>query len=166
MEYALIKDGIVRRVIVAEPDFLPHIADEWDHIEALDTEGEQALNVGIGWGWDGNAFVAPPGSPAPEVPETRHITKLAFRNRFTRAEKAAMEFAALDDPSASMPARQQAANVRAYLADVAAATYIDLDRVDLREGVEAMEALGLLAGGRAAAILDAPIEDIERFRGQ
>lgn len=66
MQYALIKDGIVRRVIVAEPDFLPHIADEWGHIEALDTEGEQALNVGIGWGWDGSAFVAPAAPPQPE----------------------------------------------------------------------------------------------------
>lgn len=164
MQYALIKDGIVRRVIVAEPDFLPHIADEWDHIEALDTEGEQALNVGIGWGWDGGGFVEPPPAPEPES-EARRITKLGFRNRFTRAEKGAMEFAALDDPTASMLARQQAAGVRAYLADVAAATYIDLDRADLREGVEAMEALGLLAVGRAAEILDAPIEDIERFRG-
>ena len=66
MQYALIKDGIVQRVIVAEPDFLPHIADEWDHIEALDAESEQALNVGIGWGWDGSAFVAPAAPPQPE----------------------------------------------------------------------------------------------------
>ena len=74
MEYALIKDGIVRRVIVAEPDFLPHIADEWDHIEALDTEGEQALNVGIGWGWDGSAFVEPPAQPQPELPPPASVT--------------------------------------------------------------------------------------------
>jgi hypothetical protein len=66
MQYALMKDGIVRNVIEAESDFLPHIAADWDHIEALDTEGEQALNVGIGWGWDGSGFVEPPAQPQPE----------------------------------------------------------------------------------------------------
>lgn len=63
MEYALITDSIVRRVIVAEPDFLPHIEADWDHIEPLDTEGERALNVGVGWGWDGSGFVEPPALP-------------------------------------------------------------------------------------------------------
>lgn len=64
MQYALINGGIVRNVIEAEPDFLLHIAADWDHIEALDTEGEQVLNVGIGWSWDGG-FVEPP-TPEPE----------------------------------------------------------------------------------------------------
>lgn len=95
----------------------------------------------------------------------RHMTKLGFRNRFTQPEKAGIEFAALDDPTAPMPARQQAASVRAYQADVAAATFIDLDRADLRQGVQALEALGLLGSGRAAEILDAPITDIERYKG-
>lgn len=66
MQYALIQNGIVRNVIEAEPDFLQHIAGEWDHAEPLDTEGEKALNVGIGWGWDGSAFVEPPAQPQPE----------------------------------------------------------------------------------------------------
>jgi len=95
----------------------------------------------------------------------RHMTKLGFRNRFTQPEKGGIEFAALDDPSAPMPARKQAAAVRAYQADVAAATFIDLQREDLRAGVQALETLGLLANGRAAEILDAPISDIERYKG-
>ena len=37
-------------------------------------------------------------------PDSR-ITKLAFRNRFTGAEKVAIEFACLDDPAAPMPQR-------------------------------------------------------------
>lgn len=90
------------------------------------------------------------------------ITRLAFRNRFTMAEKTTLELAALDNPSAAMPARQQAAMLRAYLADVAAATFIELTRPDIREGVELLETMGLLGSGRALEILDAPIQPIER----
>jgi hypothetical protein len=99
--------------------------------------------------------VAPP-------PVARRITKLAFRNRFTRAEKAAIELAAIDNPAATMPQRQQAAAIRADLADQAQATFIDLDRKETRDGVVALEAAGLLAVGRAAQILDAPVVDTER----
>ncbi|MGO4480014.1 hypothetical protein AB4Z32_27705, partial [Massilia sp. 2TAF26] len=95
----------------------------------------------------------------------RHITKLAFRNRFTQAEKVAIEMAALDDPSASLPARQQSAAIRASLADSAAASYIDLNRTDTRAGVQALEDGGILAMGRAQEILDAAIADEERPKG-
>ena len=90
------------------------------------------------------------------------ITKLAFRNRFTQAEKAALEFAALDDPSAATPQRMQSAALRAYLKDVESATFIDLSRPELIAGVQALEVMSLLAAGRAMAILSAPIEPAER----
>ncbi|BEP93224.1 hypothetical protein GmRootA79_16080 [Acidovorax sp. A79] len=93
---------------------------------------------------------------------TMRITRLAFRNRFTMVEKATLELAALDEPGAPMPARQQSAMLRAYLADVAAATFIELTRQDIRDGVTLLETLGLLAVGRALEILDAPIQPIER----
>lgn len=95
------------------------------------------------------------------APDTR-ITRLAFRNRFTSAEKMALEMAALDDPTAPMAQRQQAAAIRASMADTAAATFIDLARPDTRAGVQMLEAGGLLAAGRALEILDAPIESHER----
>lgn len=90
------------------------------------------------------------------------LTRLAFRNRFTQAEKVTMEIAALDNPAAPMPQRQQAAALRAHLADVAAATFIDLARPDTRGGVEQLEALGILAAGRALEILDSPVLFAER----
>ena len=90
------------------------------------------------------------------------VTKLAFRNRFTQAEKAALEFAALDDPSAATPQRMQSAALRAYLKDVESATFIDLSRPELIAGVQALEVMSLLAEGRAMAILSAPIEPAER----
>lgn len=95
------------------------------------------------------------------VPTSR-VTRLAFRNRFHQPEKVMLEMAALDDPTAPMPARQQAAALRAYLADVAAATYIDLARPDTRAGVQFLETAGLLQAGRALEILDAPILPEER----
>lgn len=96
-----------------------------------------------------------PSDPAP-APQPVRITKLAFRNRFTQAEKVAIEIAALDVPAATMQQRAQAAALRAHQADVAVATFIDLNRPDTRAGVQALEAAGLLAAGRAAVILDTP----------
>lgn len=103
--------------------------------------------------------------PEPSIEAAvRRVTKLAFRNRFMTAEKVAIEIAGLDDPGAPMPQRALAAAVRASQADVAAATFIDLDRTDTRAGVEQLEAAGLLAPGRAAEILDAPIEPHEVYQ--
>ena len=96
------------------------------------------------------------------APDTR-LTKLAFRNRFTQAEKVMLEIAALDNPAAPMPQRQQAAALRATLADTAAATFIDLIRADTRAGVQMLETAGLLAAGRALEILDAPVTPEERL---
>ena len=95
------------------------------------------------------------------APATR-ITRLAFRNRFTQAEKVALELAALDDPAATMAQRQQAAAVRVHLADVNASTFVDLARDDTRAGVQALETGGLIGVGRALQILDAPVEAHER----
>lgn len=101
----------------------------------------------------------------PPTPEDRRITKLAFRNRFTKAEKAGIEFAALDDPTAPISQRQQAAALRADLKDQEQAAFIDLDDEDTRTGVLTLEAVGLIAAGRAVEILDTPVQDKERFTG-
>lgn len=108
-------------------------------------------------------FAGAPAQPLGDSP--RRITKLAFRNRFTKAEKAGIEFAALDDPTAPTAQRQQAAALRADLKDQEQATFIDLDDQDTRTGVQTLEAVGLIAAGRAVAILDAPVQDKERFAG-
>ena len=108
-------------------------------------------------------FVDAPAQPLGDSP--RRITKLAFRNRFTKAEKAGIEFAALDDPTAPIAQRQQAAALRADLKDQEQATFIDLDDEDTRTGVLTLEAAGLIAAGRALEILDAPVQDKDRFTG-
>lgn len=108
-------------------------------------------------------FVDAPTQPLGDSP--RRITKLAFRNRFTKAEKAGIEFATLDDPTAPIAQRQQAAALRAGLKDQEQATFIDLDDEDTRTGVLTLEMVGLIASGRAVEILDAPVQDKERLTG-
>jgi len=67
---------------------------------------------------------------------SRKITVLAFRNRFTQAEKVAIDLSSIDDPAATMPARQLAASLRVMASDLTVATFVDLDRSDTRAGVQ------------------------------
>ena len=110
-------------------------------------------------------YTPPPPIIEPPAPEVRHITKLAFRNRFTMKEKVAIELAGNINPNDTAQKQQLAATVCASNADVAASTYIDLDRPDTRDGVKLMEDFGLLAAGRAAEILDNPVQEFERYNG-
>jgi hypothetical protein len=85
----------------------------------------------------------------------RHITELAFINRFTDAEAIAIDLS-------SIGTTVEAATVRRYLSKVRAAKYIDLDDPQIRPGVTALESAGILTAGRAAEILDSPILESER----
>lgn len=84
----------------------------------------------------------------PAAPQGRRITRLAFRNRFVQAEKVAIEIAALDNPAATMAQRQRGAVAQ---------------QLDPLAGVQQLEALGLIAAGRAVQILDTPPTDVEVF---
>jgi hypothetical protein len=79
------------------------------------------------------------------------ITKLAFRQRFTFAERVAIETEAETD-----------ASVRVMLKDQEAASFIDLSRQDTIDGVNALAAATLITEQRASEILNNPIQDIER----
>lgn len=87
--------------------------------------------------------------------QPRHVTRLAFLSRFTDAEAVSIDLASI---GSTVPA----ASMRRYMSKVNAATFIDLDRPDTRAGVQALEAGGVLAAGRALEILDAPIQPEER----
>ena len=99
------------------------------------------------------AFVETPAEPAP-TPTTRNVSNKAFLSRFTDDE-------AIDIDLASIGATREAAAVRRYLSKVNAAQHIDLADDETRNGVQALEAAGLLQPGRALAILDAPIDPRE-----
>lgn len=148
MQYAIIENNIIVNVVEADAP----LADNWEPLQA---------DAGIGWTRTGAG--QPFEAPAVEsVAQDTRITRLAFRNRFTPAEKVALELAALDDPAAPMAQRQQSAAIRVYLADVAASTFVDLANANTRSGVQSLEAAGLLTTGRALQILDAPVQADER----
>lgn len=153
MKYALPENGVVIEVLRVDP------ATIWPADKAA-LFREAPDEVEVGWLYDGTTFSAPP--PAPDPGADYRITRLAFRNRFLPAEKVTLELASLDNPAGPLLARQQAAALRAYLADVAAATFVDLSRADTRAGVQYLETVTLIATGRAATILDGPIQPEER----
>lgn len=111
--------------------------------------------------WNGMGFATHTHTALPDEtvpveinPRDWHITRLAFRERFTQAEKIAIELASLDDPAAPMEQRAMAAGLRAVQADQRDAAFIDLLNPMTRGGVQQLEAFGLLPTGRAAVILD------------
>lgn len=110
---------------------------------------------------------------APPYELTRRITRLAFRQRLTQAERIAMDLAGespiyRDDEHPEetraqfQTRRANAAAFRDLNQQVSEATYIDLDRADTRAGVQLLETVGILGSGRALEILDNPILDGER----
>lgn len=137
--------------------------------EAAEYDADLPLPEHLGEDWrleDVTVALPAPEDAPPPAPTTAKITKLAFRNRFTPTEKAGIELASLDNPSATLQARMAAASLRANNADIAAASYIDLMRLDTRAGVQALESFGLIAAGRAAAILDTPPAENEVWNAQ
>lgn len=149
MYLALIENDLVKNVIIGSTENFP---------QGIDVTN-MSPRPAPGWSYVDGVF-APP-APTEETAE-RHITRLAFRQRFTQAELVAIEMACLDDPTASMANRQTAASIRVMQRQVAEASYIDLNRTDTRAGVQQLEMVGLLGTGRALEILDAEIQDIER----
>lgn len=87
----------------------------------------------IGQHWTGTAWEA--GSPPPQP-----LTPLAFLRRFTAAERIAIR--ASTDPVVSD-----------FLQLLYLAQEVRLDDPDTLAGVDYLEAIGLLAAGRAAAVL-------------
>lgn len=144
--WALVTGGKVFTVVQqeTEPELPGYVA-----IPVLDGDA-----VGPGHTYaEGEGFTAP--APAAAL---RHITRLAFLQRFLDSEAVAIDLA-------SQGPTPQAAAMRRYMQLVNAATYIDLDRPDTRAGVIALESAGLLQQGRAVEILDTPLSAAEAVAG-
>ena len=56
MIYALINNGIVENTIVAEPDFISIIENDYEYIVQISTDPG---NPSIGWSYDGQNFHPP-----------------------------------------------------------------------------------------------------------
>jgi hypothetical protein len=100
-------------------------------------------------------------TPPPE-PVYSKITVLALRNRFTQAEKIAIDMSSIDNPASSMQARQLAASLRVMMSDLNVATFVDLSRPDTIAGIQALETYGIIGTGRSSEILTSPVQDFER----
>lgn len=101
-------------------------------------------------------------SPPPLAPTYGTvITKSALRNRFTQAEKAGVEFAAVDMPTATLEQRQVSAALRAMLRDMDLVETIDLAHPLVQQGIQWLESIGLLDAGRANEVLTAPVQEHE-----
>ena len=132
--YALIKDSKVVNVIEADQAFADSIASEWDAVVP-------ANGMGIGWSYVNGVGTAPEPS-APQPVSVRTLTKLQYMNRFTDAELAGIYTAAKSNVA-----------VEIWLEKFKLASEVNLDDSATVAGLQAMEAAGLLAVGRAAEIL-------------
>jgi len=116
------------------------------------------LEEGNVWRFNNTEWVQvlKPSLPAQSPPEEvvtgfgRIITELAYRKRFTQAEKVAIQIASYG----SNPIN---ATLAVNLADLAAARYVHLDRQDSHDSTHALELAGLIGVGRADVILSDPV---------
>lgn len=148
MDYALIKNGVVENVIVADESFIAQIASEWDHIEPI------SGGAGRGWGWDGSQFVAPePGSdpePAPAAPWVWLIDIGPFYDRFGAAK-----MAVLTSPDAGL---------KAILADLNIRKWVDLKRVDVAQALAYVgSVVPSVTPALQDAILNTPVVEVENL---
>lgn len=81
-----------------------------------------------------------------------NMTVLAFRNRFTMEEKIAIE-----------EAITTVTLVRVFDKDLSNSKFIYRFDPQIIEGLQGLEAAGLIGEGRADEIQEAPVEDHERY---
>jgi hypothetical protein len=154
MEYALINNGVVENVIVADTEFIESISSDHDHIEPLDTAQEQVLGVGIGWGWDGEQFVAPAAPPPPPLPPPPawqwYIDKGPFFDRFGAAKMAVLT--------------SNDSTIKALLADINNRHWIDLQRADVAQAVGYIgSVVPAVNAALQADILTSPVTETENL---
>lgn len=91
-DYALIKDGRVAQVIVADAGFVAGIQDMWDHIEPA------SAGAGVGWAWTAEGFTPPPPGPPPPPPPAPHTCTRR------QGQLALLSYGLLDDAEAAIAA--------------------------------------------------------------
>ena len=151
--FALIKNGTVQNVIVADEAFIASITSKWEHIECIDTPAERALGVGIGWGWDGSSFVAPPTPPEPEPTPQPWEWFIDIGTFFDRFGAAKMTVLTSSD-----------AGVQAILKDTQVRKWIDLKHPDVVSSITYIGTkVPALTAELQSAILNTPVAETENL---
>jgi hypothetical protein len=105
-----------------------------------------------GWLYDGTDFSEPAPPPAPDY--GTKITRLAMKLRMTATERKTIRAAA-----------ETNADVYDFMDLLSDSTYIDLTRPETVQGIQTLEAAGLLGAGRADEILTTPVTEGEKYNG-
>lgn len=146
MQHAIIQNQKVVSVLdLLTDDAVQSIARTYEQV--INVEGMSPMPL-IGWNYVNGVFFA-------DVEQSKKITRLAFRNRFTSQEKLNL-YGALSTPQGVM--------LKIYLDDLALASYVDLERADTIAGVQLLEQIGIIGTGRSEVILNTPISDVEKFK--
>lgn len=130
--FAVVADGIVTRLCELPQGLDPTaVFGAGSYIDA-------PASVQAGWLYDGKDFSAPP-APAPPPPETA-LAFMAFLALFTAAEQAAI-------------ITSDNVQIKLFCLMAAGAAFVDLADPTTVGGVKQLEALGLIAKGRAKQVL-------------
>lgn len=113
MEYALIKDGVVVRCIVADAEFVDGIRGMWDRIEPV-VDG-----AGIGWAWTAEGYSSPP--PAPAEPE--HPAEAPHSCTRRQGRLALLTLGLLEEAEAAIAAMPEGSDKRAAQIEYEADTW-------------------------------------------
>lgn len=133
--------SIVENVVLADDA----LDSSWIDLTGIDPQ------PGPGWSYSGGVFVPPPPPPAPP-PLPNIITKVAMlTRRLTTAEFVGILTAAKTDPA-----------IEAWKYVFDAATVVDLDGQNTKDGIALLVSRGLLTPARAEAILTDPVQPGER----
>ena len=139
--WALIQSGTVATVV--EQALIPTIPGLW-----VDCTGEA---VGPGSLYSLGAF-----TPAPAT-DYRFIRADALWDRFVGSENVDFDIACQHDSSAPKPAQRKAARLRLLRRDIDSLGYARLSGGKIQSLFTTLETDGVLAAGRAAVILNTPI---------
>ncbi len=143
MKVALIQDFEVKYVIDIDESEIDNYARRFQAV--FDLAGFDPLPA-VGAKFDGKTITNPP-------PQTKRITKLAMRQRFTIPELIAILTASKTDPM-----------VEVLLGNMQVATFIDLARTDTVQGIGYLAQQGLITPQRMGEILNNPIQAIEQYK--
>lgn len=154
MKYALVRNGIVEQIL--EDLTNEQILEYSSHYENIVDVTNYAIIPDVGWLFNGSSIVPPPGVVARS---SMKITRLAFLNRFTDLEVAAIETFAVQNNA-------YGAALRGALRKQSVSNYMDLERIDTIVGVSNLVALGLITQQRATVILTTPPTELEKYKGQ